>query len=124
LLSLTFDLTAPIHVNTFAAVGGFGGFGGMGMTLYANEQAIAYGGVLGSLPFDLSPGRYTLDGYASAGASVAAFQLTPMSYGSLFGTFRYSVIPEPGTGLLLFTGLLGFAGWRRRGAYAPMNIRN
>ena len=27
--------------------------------------------------------------------------------------FRLAMIPEPGTGLLVIAGLLGFAGWRR-----------
>jgi hypothetical protein len=27
--------------------------------------------------------------------------------------FRLATIPEPGTGLLVFAGLLGLAGWRR-----------
>jgi hypothetical protein len=32
---------------------------------------------------------------------------------SEFGGFRLAMIPEPGTGLLVVLGLVGFGGWRR-----------
>ena len=112
-LALTFDLTAPIHVSAFVANGGFGGFGGMVITLSLGNQLIATGGTQGSLPFDVSPGRYVLQGSATASASIAPFQLTPTSYASLLGLVHYTVIPEPGSGLLVAGGLLGFAVRRR-----------
>jgi hypothetical protein len=113
-LALTFDLTAPIHVSAFAALGGFAHPSAIGMALVSGGQVIAYGGTQGSLPFDLSPGRYTLQGSAGAAVRVAPFQLVPTSYASLLGVLQYTVIPEPSTGLLLFAGLLGLARGRRR----------
>jgi hypothetical protein len=111
-LAVTFDLTAPIHVSAFVANGGFGGFAGMDINLYLGNQLIAYGGTQGSLPFDVSPGRYVLQGSATASASIAPFQLTPTSFASLLGIVHYTVIPEPGSGLLVIAGLFALAGRR------------
>ena len=127
-LDFTFDLTAPIHVSAFAALGGSSHPSGVGMTLWSGGQFIAFGGEAGSLPFDLAPGRYTLQGSAGAGATIAPFQLVPTSFGSLNGVLHYTVIPEPSTGLLVIAGLLGLGARRRMNrscaSYAPMNIRN
>jgi len=112
-LDLTFDLGQPIHVSAFASNGGFAN-ASIGMTLLSGGQVIAFGGTQGSLPFDLSPGRYTLQGQAAASASIAPFVLTPTSSASLNGVLHYTVIPEPSSGLLMVAGLLGLAG--RRGA--------
>lgn len=111
-LALTFDLTAPIHVSAFAALGGFANPTSFGMTLLSGDQVIAFGGTQGSLPFDLSPGRYTLQGQAGAAANIAPFQLTPTSSAPLNGVLHYTVVPEPSSALLVVAGLFGLAGRR------------
>jgi hypothetical protein len=39
--------------------------------------------------------------------------VNPWSFKSPDVGFRFAMIPEPGTGLLVIAGLLGVAGWRR-----------
>jgi hypothetical protein len=52
-------------------------------------------------------------GFDSSGLAVTFRNTGDPTYGISDRGFRLAMIPEPGTGLLVIAGLLGFAGWRR-----------
>jgi formylglycine-generating enzyme required for sulfatase activity len=110
---------APNHANCDDAVGDFtqvGSYTGSASpygtfdqggniaqwieSLYLDYYAQARGATFGALPLSLA---------ANQGPSYGGY---PTDRSSGIG-FRLAMIPEPSTGLLVFAGLLGLAGWRR-----------